>query len=42
MVKYEEWGWVRDRVNLRSLDDTINPMILPIVLLNTLILAELF
>lgn len=42
MVEYEEWHWVRDRVNLRFLDNTVNPMILPIVLLNTLILAELF
>ena len=42
MVEYEEWGWVRDRVNLRFLDNTVNPMILPIVLLNTLILVELF
>ena len=42
MVEYEEWGWVRDGVNLRFLDNTVNPMTLPIALLNTLTLAESF
>ena len=42
MLSMKGWGWVRGRVNLRFLGNTLTPKILHILLLMVPILAELF